>query len=378
MQKVLYGSTALVAASLLAGGAHAAEKIKMGIGGYFQAFGVYGDQDDGVGEPAANLRDHQLAREGEIYFRGVTNLDNGLEVGVLVQLEAETCADQIDQSYIWFEGGFGQVRLGNHYGASYEMFYGAPTPILGHGVNTPNFIHLATGGNSIISPVSYTTVTFDTEKLTYFTPRIAGFQFGASYTPDTCEENNPGGAGASLGVACGGQGAGGELDNNLGQQSEAVELGLNWVGSFMGADIGAYGAYAKGNVEADAANTFEDQDVWGFGANAAIAGFTVGASYRSNDQGLSGGFDRDDYNVGLTYNFAGGPWTAGVAYAHVESETAGGEDELDVVEVGAQYALGPGVVLSGGVQYWDLQSATGLAANENEALFFVFGTGVSF
>jgi hypothetical protein len=244
MKKALYGSTALAAAGLLAGGAQAAEKIQVGVAGYFQAFGVYSDQDDGAGEPAAGLRDHHLAREGEIYFRGTTVLDNGLEVGVLVQLETETCADQIDQSYIWFEGGFGQLRLGNHYGASYEMFYGAPTPILGHGVNTPNFVHLAVGGNSIFSPVTYVTASFDTEKVSYFTPRIAGFQFGASYTPDTCEENNPGGLGASLGVTCGGQGSGPEFDNGVGQQSEVVELGLNWVGSFMGADIGVFGGYA--------------------------------------------------------------------------------------------------------------------------------------
>jgi hypothetical protein len=104
MKKALYGSTALAAAGLLAGAAQAADKIKLGVGGYFQAFGVYSDQDDGVGEPAANLRDHHIAREGEIYFRGSTALDNGIEVGVLVQLEASTCADQIDQSYIWFEG----------------------------------------------------------------------------------------------------------------------------------------------------------------------------------------------------------------------------------------------------------------------------------
>lgn len=376
MKKLLYGSTALMAASLLAGGAGAADKIKLGVGGYFQAFGVYSDQDDGAGEPAANTRDHHIAREAEIEFTGKTTLDNGLEVGVKVQLEAETCADQVDQSYIWFEGGFGQLRLGNTYGASYEMFYGAPTPIVGHGVNTPNFLHLAVGGNSIVTPLTYVTASFKSEKATYFTPRIAGFQFGASYAPDSCEEANPGGAGSGTGVGCGGSYSGPEPDNTVGQQSEAFEIGLNWVGSFMGADIGVYGGYAGADLEAGAG---EDLDVWGIGANAAIAGFTVGASWRRSDQGLVGDLDRDDWNIGVMYNIAGGPWSVGAVYGHTEAEVAaGGEDELDAFELGAQYALGPGIVLTGGLQYFDLQSATSLAANENEGLFVIFGTGVSF
>lgn len=379
MKKALCGSTALMAAGLLAGGAIAAERVKVGVGGYFQGFGIYVEEDDGVGEPGANRREHGIAREAEIEFTGKTTLDNGIEVGVKVQLEAETCADQIDQSYVWFEGGFGQVRLGNHYGASYEMFYGAPTPITGHGVNTPNFLHFQVGGNAILTPTTYVTTTFKSEKATYFTPRIAGFQFGASYTPDGCEENNPGGAGSGTGVACGGSYGGAEVDNTQGQQSESFELGLNWVGSFMGADIGVFGGYAKGDLEADATNTLEDLDVWGLGANVAISGFVVGASYRQSDQGLSGGNnDRTDWNIGVTYTWS--DWTLGVVYGNTEAEAgaAGGEDELDGVEIGAQYALGPGVVLTGGIQFWNLDDNASAAAAENDATVLIFGTAISF
>ena len=35
MKKLLYGTTALVAAGMIAGGAQAADKIKVGVGGYF-------------------------------------------------------------------------------------------------------------------------------------------------------------------------------------------------------------------------------------------------------------------------------------------------------------------------------------------------------
>ena len=49
MKKLLFGTTALAAVGLIAGSANAADKIKMGVGGYFQAFLVYGDEDTGTG-----------------------------------------------------------------------------------------------------------------------------------------------------------------------------------------------------------------------------------------------------------------------------------------------------------------------------------------
>ena len=72
MKKILYGTTALVAAGMLASGsAAAADKVKMGVGGYFQAFFVVADQDDSTGEPGANRRNHGVSREGEIIDHGV-------------------------------------------------------------------------------------------------------------------------------------------------------------------------------------------------------------------------------------------------------------------------------------------------------------------
>ena len=47
MKKVLYGTTALVAASMLtAGAASAAEKIKLSVGGYYQSVFAVSDSDD--------------------------------------------------------------------------------------------------------------------------------------------------------------------------------------------------------------------------------------------------------------------------------------------------------------------------------------------
>ena len=390
MKKLLYGSTALMAAGMLASGAEAADKIKVGVGGYFQAFAVYVDQDDGVGEPGANLRDHYLAREGEIIFNGKTTLDNGLEVGVQVQLEAESCGDQIDESFIWFEGGWGRLNVGAENSAPYLMFYGAPAQITGWGVTSPNFGAVNPGtngalGNGVILPVN---LSGDSEKLTYFTPRIAGFQLGVSYTPDACEENG----GSQTGVNCGGQGSGPEADNN--NLGEIFEVGVNFVQKFNQFNVAVSGSYGTGDDETTGAFT-EDPVEWHLGANVGWGGFTVGASLIDRSDmtsagatagGVGGnGIDTRDWTLGVRY--ATGPWGVGVSYGHREVECdatraavcgAAGEDELDILEVGATYALGPGVDMTGGVQWVEIEDAAGAAAGENEALVFIIGTALSF
>ena len=54
------------------------------------------------------------SQDAEIHFTGSTVLDNGLEVGARIELTGEDDADsQIDESWIYFSGGFGEVRMGS-------------------------------------------------------------------------------------------------------------------------------------------------------------------------------------------------------------------------------------------------------------------------
>ena len=124
MNRILLGTTALAVAIGAPLAASAADKISLSLGGYYRFFGVVGSQDDGTGEPGAGIREHGVAREGEVYFQGKTKLDNGITVGVTVQLEAETSGDQIDESYIYFDGFFGRLELGSEDEAPEQMFYG--------------------------------------------------------------------------------------------------------------------------------------------------------------------------------------------------------------------------------------------------------------
>ena len=124
---------------------------------------------------------------------------------------------------------------------------------------------------------------------------------------------------------------------------------------------------------------YEDQDMWGAGASFTYMGFTLGGSYRWTDQGTSGpNSDRWDANIGLVY--AWGPWSVGAAYGHGEVEVGpgAGEDEMDQVEIGFTYNLGPGVDIAGGVQFVDFDSDTGGPAAKNDAVIGLLGTVITF
>lgn len=362
VRKRLLGSTALLAVALTAQNAAAAEKINLSLGGYFDAFIVAGSQDEGAGQSAAGFRGHGIGRESEIFFRGSTTLDNGIKFGVNIQLEGETSADQIDESYIFAEGGFGRIELGSEDPATDAMHYGAPNPIGKASINSPDNIHIQTGGNAAASPATIANISGDNDKITYFTPRFGGFQLGASYTPDATEE-----AAGALRAA-----------NTAGQQSEIVEVAINYEGSFGEVGVNVSGAYAAGDLEVAAAGA-QDQEQWAIGASVTFGGFEVGAAYRQDDLGTTGtNTDREDIAVGISYGT--GPWTIGAQYAigEVEAGAAGGKDTSEGLELGAVYNVGPGIDLTGGVQFWNLDDNLNAAANENDATIFIIGTNISF
>src|SRR5690606_18861891 len=117
MKKTLLASTALVAVAALAAPASAAEKINVSVGGYMQQWFGWAENDS----PAEDGFDQK--NDTEIHFKGSTLLDNGLEVGIQVELEGQTEGDQIDESYLWVEGGFGRLVMGKENGANYLMHY---------------------------------------------------------------------------------------------------------------------------------------------------------------------------------------------------------------------------------------------------------------
>ena len=78
MKKWFLGTTTLVAAGLMAGGAGAADAIKLTLGGFYgTAMGVEIGGETKPGEASFNKQAGAFHQNVEIYFTGSTTLDNG-------------------------------------------------------------------------------------------------------------------------------------------------------------------------------------------------------------------------------------------------------------------------------------------------------------
>ncbi|MEQ8345726.1 MAG: porin [Sneathiellaceae bacterium] len=272
-------------------------------------------QDDGIGPdnlsgtaddaPGANRRNNGFSRRGRIHFTGSTTLDNGLQVGAQVRLNALDCRDQIDQSYIWFSSQFGRLEYGKSNGVGDEMFQGAPNPVPHLGLNTPDILvvnQTNTSGNGTLAATPSTIVyTSKRERVNYFTPRIYGIQLGISYTPVNCAGGNAGSR------PCGGRYSG-QLQDNIARGYDIIETAASYEQTFGAFDVGLYGAYfTSSNGEGitrtvGVAGTGEESQ-WGVGGNIGYQGLALGGGYRrSFDDGYNPDQDSWDWNVGLTYS----------------------------------------------------------------------------
>src|SRR5262245_14096048 len=122
MKRRLLGIPTIIGSGLaLSVPASAAEPIRLSLGGSYNAAYMAVIDDDGEGRPGNEHNTDGFFQDAEVRFHGSAVLDNGLEVGARVELEGEdedgtdadaTDGDQIDESWIYFSGGFGEVRIG--------------------------------------------------------------------------------------------------------------------------------------------------------------------------------------------------------------------------------------------------------------------------
>jgi predicted porin len=370
MKKILLGTTAIVAAGMIAApSADAAEKLKVSVGGYMeQWFGYVSQDDDGTGDYSG----FDVKSDAEIHFKGMTTLDNGISVGINVQLEANSnSSDQIDESYMIVKGNFGEVNLGSENSAMYKMNYGPSD--YGIGINSGDQSSWAAKPASVTgsffrSPFGSTNIeparTNDSEKLTYYTPRIEGFQLGVSYIPDATQD--------SLSQP--------DRDTSL---TDGYAVAANFKRDFDGFNVGVSGGF--GGFTNGAAAGQDDPKAWSAGLTLGFGGFSVGAAYADAD-GTTDAADSDGYNVGVAY--ATGPWGVSLGWFHGEvdgSTTAGvttGNGEHDTYALSGKYALGPGVTAAATLAHTEYDTdntdATGAALDGNEATYFVVGMKLSF
>ncbi len=364
MKKILFGTTALVAAGLVST-AHAADKISLSVGGYM-------NQEIGIADSQPGETHVNLVSNAEVSFGGKTTLDNGITIGVDVQLEANSqAADQIDESYLYLESGCGKVILGTEHGVGDLITTHAPAvgPV---GVNGSNHTFWVSNGSGNNAPTSIdASGSGDHEKMTYISPKLFDMlQAGVSYTPS---QNGEDGKNVSTTTA--------------GTLHDIYEATVLFDSSLAGVGVRASTSYLHGSNSGVGGPTEQISA----GLSLKFAGFTFGGGYGRNiskaEAAAAANGDGWAYNVGLAY--ATGPYGVSLGYHYGEAEGNTGDNGSNEstlnAELGFSYNVSSGVDFKSGIAYVKFEEDTansvfnGAAFEaENDGWVWVNGIYLSF
>ena len=215
--KLLLGSTALVSAGILMSGAAQAQEtvggLEVVLGGYTEFGGKAGQSLEDVPD-----RGYFFFMDNEVFINANGATDRGLQYGSKVELEVGSGNGNglnndgntdatVDEVALFFSSGWGRIELGREDGAEDVMGIGAARTL--RPVPAASTATRRTWSNS-------RRPTGDDAKVTYFTPRVIGFQLGASYVPD----NNTGISNSDNTAI-----------NPEGTQEDIVGAGVNWTGA---------------------------------------------------------------------------------------------------------------------------------------------------
>lgn len=375
MKNILLATTGLFGAALLATAA-SAQTPKVTVGGFtdFQAGFVSDDFDN-------NTRSQAFRQDTEIQVRVDGKTDGGLGYGAVIDLEADVTNDANNQGtnagrvFTYLNGSWGKVELGSNAGAAATQRVDASTlaaatgGINGAWVFQPNLGTLGASGGFITTSKLVTEhgstivlgdeATFNSNKITYYSPRFSGFQIGASYTPKL--------------------GARGQTINrvdNAGNFGDVLEAGINFDHQF---DNGLKLAASLTGEQGENDNAgVEDLSAYAIGVLLGYQGFSGALSYGDwTDSGQAAGAsnDQDYWSAGLGYD--GGMWAVSATYLNSTLETAGGDNDFDNFVIGADYKLAPGITPYAEVSFYEFDQA-GAGGYDNDGTALIIGTQVAF
>lgn len=368
MKKILLGTTGLVGAALLASAA-SAETPKVTLGGFsdFQA----------------GWADNDLADEGSVGFRNDNVIsvrvdgktESGLGYGAVIDLTADIGGEndgegaEANRTFTYLDGSWGRVEMGGNKSVAATMRVDASTvAVATGGINGDwnNFVDptggIATGaGGAFISGSKLQAEhgspflvgdesTYNATKVSYYSPRWAGFQFGASYTPDLDARGQFAARDAGFG--------------------DVIDLGVGYETQFSGGTkLAVAGTYEIADAQALGAGS-DDLEGWNIGALVGFSGFNVAGSYGEWDKTGVAGVDGDYWTAGLGYD-AG---AVGLSATYLQSELGG--NDFENLVLGADYKLAPGLTPYAEVSFYEFDSAGALADNDGTAV--IVGTQIAF
>lgn len=342
------GLLAALPITLLAVAPANAGPIDLTVGGFFTQSVAAVDANSGT----ANLEDEALVQNAEIHFKGKAMLDSGTEIGLNIQLEAETAGDQIDEHYVYAKGDWGKLIVGAENGVAHLGEVTAPGFVAGFKMANNSLTDaiiekvydVALGANAIEDANMSTKIEHisgDANKVSYFSPRLNGLQLGFSFAPNN--DDTDGGESNFVEVADG-------------SQEDIMEFSVNYKMSMMN---GTRVKLAYTQVEGSTVGVGADPESYGYGAQVAYQNYVVGVNQTTYENlGALAGDKYTDSEEIETTNIAAvykmGATRFGIGFT--DSEETGVNDNVDYEEmmIGGSTKVADGVRV--GYYYQDTEA----------------------
>jgi predicted porin len=366
MKNVLIGSTALLAASLIAGPVLAdgaplsASNVDLTLGGQISMTAHYQSKQP-TKVDTDKERNHALDLDGEMHFMGEAATDTGLEFGFEVEFEiagagAAAGGDFVDENWIWVDGRFGKIYMG---GRDAEELDGNGDNETYSGVGK---LTADSGANEASSFGDTIDQGAENNKISWLLPEMGGLQLAINYTPDLA-----------------GQDTTGTTDNDdTGTEEKELHIAAQYEMTLGTADIGIDVGYAKSSTEM--ADGLVDAQIgsnsrWRIAAQVEVDDFEVGAFWKSYSEYAKTAttWSEDRETVGLTAEYVVGAWTVGASWRQNTADETDqatpnvhiGEDKATQVNFGVEYELNDDMLLKVGYENANWEDDLSAALNEN-------------
>ncbi|KJS39011.1 MAG: hypothetical protein VR74_03645 [Hyphomonas sp. BRH_c22] len=194
---------------------------------------------------------------------------------------------QLEQAYIYAEGGYGEVRLGRDKGVAARFHEGAPSVFV-----------KAAAANPVLDPTGQAYIRTDHDltgpalKVSYASPRILGVRAGVSFTPSADVRGLDRDPARRLA---------GSPELSIESAAEA-SLNVSRKLRESGVRLQAALAYSRADVSASVTpDIYGTIETWSAGASAEFDTITVGASILGSNNGVdSGPGDYSAWSIGVT------------------------------------------------------------------------------
>jgi outer membrane protein OmpU len=391
MKKFLLATTALVgfvATSAMAD----APTITLGGGVDFQAgFSSQKKAYKAHGDHAAEAST-KFAVNSSVSIKAEGKTDYGLTYGGMIQIKGDNTHNKYDnviganlgdqlyvrRAFVYVDSGFGRMEAGSNDSATLQMEVGPNKFARGSdgidgdwssyvnttagytdGTNTNAAKYITSAHLPFDSGHFDSGVNKHANKVTYFTPKISGFQFGTSFTPQT---NQSGTAKSFTNPHSGATTAARNLVN--------VSLGYENKFDQVGVAANLSGAFGKAVEVRNPSEAQKVRDVKAYSAGLAVsyANFTVGGSI--GDFGKSLNYKTATDNTSAKAGF----YTLGAAYENGPLGLSAGylngkqhKNKSTVLSVSADYSLAPGFTPYIEGNLFKLTPAAGVLLNNAQA-----------